>query len=595
MTGVPDEALPDPEGNDPEAHETHPPKPARARSWPLRPSRQAINRRRFLTGLGAGVALGALGFGVDDLVTGSSTQRKAKARRRTSHRPTSAQAVREVQLDSGVTVPSAPWVVAENARPGTLAWLVNAPPGIPIQGYASAVSATQGEEVALYVDCPSTTFHVEAYRMGYYQGLGARLVWSSEEVPGAPQATPKPTASVNMIECDWSPSITVPVTSRWPPGAYLLKLVASDQSQGLVPLCVRDDSSTAAFVVQQSVTTWQAYNLYGKYSLYYGPGHDWQSRSRVVSFDRPYDYGWAWGAADFIGNELPLIHLMERLGLDLTYSTDIDLHANPDYLTQHRALFSLGHDEYWSTVMRDAATSARDQGVNLCFLGANACYRHIRLQSSNVGLLRQQVCYKDEFERQDPLWGIDPAEVTSNWPGGPDPRPQQSLIGALYRDVGASADLVVADASSWVLSGTGLSDGAHIPNLLQGEYDRYEPGLAGGPDNVDLVFHSPVTNRGHGAYSDMTYYSAPGGGGVIDSGNAGWVNVLFSQSQIPTKVVCQSGQVSPSAPTLARIMENIFSVFGRGPAGATNPSQGNWQAIDGQGTPHTAPPNSPSA
>ena len=41
---------------------------------------------------------------------------------------------------------------------------------------------------------------------------------------------------------------------------------------GYIPLCVRDDDSTAAFAIMHSVTTWQAYNAYGGRSLYVGPG-----------------------------------------------------------------------------------------------------------------------------------------------------------------------------------------------------------------------------------------------------------------------------------------------------------------------------------
>jgi hypothetical protein len=54
------------------------------------------------------------------------------------------------------------------------------------------------------------------------------------------------------------------------------------------------------------------------------------------------------GAADFVGNELPVIYQAEQLGLDVTYWTDVDLHAQPQLLDNHRALVSLGHDEYWS-------------------------------------------------------------------------------------------------------------------------------------------------------------------------------------------------------------------------------------------------------
>ena len=52
----------------------------------------------------------------------------------------------------------------------------------------------------------------------------------------------------------------------------MLKLVASNGAQSYVPLTLRDDSSHAALVIQNSVTTWQAYNDWGGYSLYHGAG-----------------------------------------------------------------------------------------------------------------------------------------------------------------------------------------------------------------------------------------------------------------------------------------------------------------------------------
>lgn len=97
---------------------------------------------------------------------------------------------------------------------------------------------------------------------------------------------------------------------------------------------------------------------------------------------------------EFLGNEYPLVRLVESLGLDVTYWTDIDLHRHPERLLGHRTLVSLGHDEYWSTRMRWGAEAARGHGVNLAFLGANAVYRHIRLEPSPTGPDRQQVNYK---------------------------------------------------------------------------------------------------------------------------------------------------------------------------------------------------------
>ena len=480
-------------------------------------------------------------------------------------------------LDSGVSVPSADWVVEENQVPGTLDWVVSST--TRIYGYADHVSAVHGDRVTLFVDAPAVPYHVELYRMGYYGGLGGRLVWRSGDLPVQHQPSYTVAPGTNMVECQWQPTVTVGIDGSWPPGTYLFKLTGADNglTAGYVPLCIRDDASTAAFVIMHGVTTWQAYNAYGGRSLYAGPhaGTGGESgatdRSRVVSFDRPYDQV-GWGAPSFNGNEFPLVFLAESLGLDVTYMTDIDLHRDPARLTRHRCLFSLGHDEYWSSAMRDGAGSALQHGVNLAFLGANACYRHIRMEPSPLGEDRREVCYKTDLAREDPLWGRDPSEVTANWPDPPVPRPEQLLIGVQYADVGADADMVVSDASSWVFAGTGLADGQHLPHVVQGEYDHYAPGL-GQPSDVTILAHSPVINRGPGRYSDMSYYSVPGGGGVLATGSAAFVAKLSNAPRIYSNVVFPA--VPGVTSVLWRMMENVFSVFGSGPASLSEPSSAN--------------------
>ena len=222
----------------------------------------------------------------------------------------------------------------------------------------------------------------------------------------------------------------------------MLKLVGSNGAQSYVPLTIRDDSSRAALVIQNSVTTWQAYNDWGGYSLYHGPGGSFGDRSRVVSFDRPYEA--RRGSGDLFWIEAPVIYLAERLGLDVTYWTDIDLHQRPGLLMRHRALISLGHDEYWSSAMRRGALFARSHGVNLAFLGANDVYRHIRLEASPLGEDRREVNYKVAAE--DPLYGVDDDEVTSQWREGPVPRPESLLLGGLYQCNPVTADMVVSVA-----------------------------------------------------------------------------------------------------------------------------------------------------
>ena len=290
------------------------------------------------------------------------------------------------------------------------------------------------------------------------------------------------------------------------------------------------------------------------------PGATYADRARIVSFDRPYDHDWASGAADFIGNEFPVIYQAEQLGLDVTYWTDVDLHARPQLLDCHRALISLGHDEYWSAEMRDGAAQSLASGVNLAFLGANACYRQVRFEPSPLGPNRRQVCYKAADE--DPMLGQDGALVTVNWPQAPVSRPEAELIGSTYQDIGAQADLVVADPTSWVLDGVALPADRRLPGVVRGEFDRYVPNAAG-PANLDVIAHSIVPNRGNN-YSDVTWYTVPGGGGVLATGNANWVNGMSNSTLVPPNVV--PAAAAGVTDLLLRMMENVYSVIGMGPA-----------------------------
>jgi hypothetical protein len=479
-----------------------------------------------------------------------------------------------------VIVPTAAWLIAENAKPGTLDWVINfVQPDHSLEGFASQVSAVSGDDVALFIN--STTaqaVQVRAFRMGYYGGLGGRLIHQTDMVSVGPQAAATVSPGIGTVSCPWTQTMTLSIDDTWPPGCYLLKLVGNGGEQQYIPLTIRDDTSTAAYVIQNSVTTWQAYNLYGGYSLYYGPNDKgkpvFANRARAVSFDRPYPQSWAFGAADFMGNELPLLYNLESLGLDLTYWTDIDLHNSPTLLGNHRCLFSLGHDEYWSTPMRTGAETANAAGVNLAFLGANACYRQIRLQATGVGPNRLEVCYKDAAE--DPVTSQQPALTTVNWNQVPVDNPESTMIGSTYQSVGAVADMVVSDASSWFFDGTNVTDGQVLPQVIIGEYDRYVPALPG-PKNIDVLTHSPIPGQNN--WSDLTYYTAPGqGGGVLASGSAYFLYRLSNSAPLLFPNVLPRA-IPGVTDVLLRAMENVYSRFGLGPATAQGGSTGNWSEV----------------
>jgi len=541
-----------------------------------------VDRRTFLRGAAALTGAALAGGGLAGCTGGRPVAARARPR---PPRTGGTGGVREVD-----GLPVAGWLVEENARPGTppSQWVI--PPSVglqgypaPIEGYADKVSYAHGDELTLYVNTVAPSFRAEVYRIGYYQGNGARLVHSTGELAGRSQPVPGPRGPVSLIECAWRPSAVLEVARDWPPGQYLVQLVGSGGQRHYVPFTLRDDASRAAIVIQSSVTTWQAYNLWGGYSLYGGaPTGALALRSRIVSFDRPYRNPDPQGSGDFIGNELPFVYLAERHGLDVTYWTDVDLHAHPELLANHRCLVSLGHDEYWSWQMRfDGATEALAKGCNLVFLGANACYRQIRLDASSSGAAhRHQICYKDYEE--DPIFSTDPRLATgASWatdaPGYQ--YPESSLIGPMYQSYGASAPLVVADSSSWVYEGTGLRDGQALHgspgnDVIGSEFDGFEPGLPG-PRNLDVLAHSPTDSVSGQLASDMTYYAHPDGGGVFDTGTARWVQLLWDGSKSLDNAL--SFGISPVVEPLTQITLNVLRAFASGPASRSHPSVGNWR------------------
>ncbi|ADP84377.1 hypothetical protein FraEuI1c_6395 [Pseudofrankia inefficax] len=474
-------------------------------------------------------------------------------------RPSSGSSTGQRPAPVTTSAPAGSDVLAENAKPGADCGLARLGRDHAIEGWLDRASISPGEPVRLYVSTTAPSFMVSVFRTGWYGGRGCRLVDQVTGLAGVRQPLPTPTPTVHTVATTWSPATTFQ-TGGWPPGDYLMRLDDAHGWQWYVPLTVRGPKAAGRIVILNAVTTWQAYNAWGGYSLYHGPDGQFADRARVVSFDRPYDYGD--GAADFTGNEEPLVALAERLGLPLDYATDVDLDADPHLLDGARAVISLGHDEYYSRAMRDALTGARDRGTNLAFLGANAVYRRIRLSPSPYGPERTQAGYKVATE--DPLYGKDNAQITANWPTPPLASPESALTGGMYQCNPVHADLVVWNPHQWLLSGTAATAGEHVPGMIGSEYDRYDA-TAPTPPNIEVLAHSPVTCRGAPDFSDVTYYTAASGAGVFDAGTSAWVCTLGD--------VCGAGASGPRIQAFtSQVTTNLLQAFAAGPAGQRHPA-----------------------
>lgn len=427
----------------------------------------------------------------------------------------------------------------ENAKPGATDWqLANPATNHEIEGYASLTSVNRGSWIQLFVNTPAPAYNVDIYRMGWYKGAGARRVMSTLTLSGTAQPQPTPDPTTGLIECHWSNPYTLRVPYPWASGFYLAKLTASQSGkQSYVIFVVRDDARSSDFLFQSSVMTHQAYNGWGGKSLY--PFNSSGPKAVKVSFNRPYGPGQnpaaaaGVGAGEFLNNMAPtsenssaaweynMVRFLEREGYDVTYLTDVDTHENGGLLLKHKAFLSVGHDEYWTWQMRTNVEAARDQGINLGFFSSNTCYWQARLEPSVVfgAADRTIVGYKYDALTQDP-YAKSPTQAyltTTLWRRHPVDKPEDSLLGVRYLSNPINGNIVVADASNWIFTYTGLENGSSLPGLLGYEVDGVGPQT---PANASVVAHSPFGDNTH--FSDMTVYTASSGASVFATGSMQW-------------------------------------------------------------------------
>ncbi|MFL6238644.1 MAG: N,N-dimethylformamidase beta subunit family domain-containing protein [Actinomycetes bacterium] len=455
---------------------------------------------------------------------------------------------------------------ARHAHPvASSAWRISShQPSDGITGYADHADVSPGGSVHFFVSTSAATYAVTAYRMGWYGGKGAGLVWRSRTHKGVLQQKPQASADTHTVLASWTKSFTVG-TSGWPEGDYLFVLAASDGSAHYIPLVLRSHDVTGKVVLMNATATWQAYNAWGGYSLYHGPFGNARQRATVVGFDRPYDGN---GATLFLSFERPVVSFAEEIGLPVAYVTSQDVATDPGLLAGAKAVVSMGHDEYWTSSMRDALMTARDAGTNVAFLGANAVFRHIRFEDGPGGPNRLEVNYRTEA---DPFMSTDRSEVTTDWREPPQPRPESVLTGALYECNPVDAPYVVPDDPRWPLSEGHVTGGASFTGLVGPEYDRVDPAYET-PHPLAVLSHSPVRCRRHPSYADTSYYTATSGAGVFDAGTMRWVCALGGG--------CRNHGVTAAATTFVRrVTAALLRAFVSGPAANAHPAVDNVDAI----------------
>jgi hypothetical protein len=409
-------------------------------------------------------------------------------------------------------------VEAENLQQGSLRWGTKPAPAGAIQGYASQVSVEGGDRLQLHVStAPAARYRVEIYRLGWYGGQGGRLTaclpvdCSSEQ--GQPQATPDPAAD-GYLDAGWPVTDTLGVPPQWVSGYYLavLRLESGPFAGqgGWIPFVVRaPEAQESAVLVVAAVNTWQAYNDWGGFSLYHDPQkHPCKGVCTRVSFNRPYSPK----TQNLWDYELPLMHFLEENGVDVSYTTDVDIDRDPGELLRHRLVIVAGHDEYWTKAMRDGFDEARSLGTNLVFMGANDGYWQMRYGDDRRTIVEYRVASLDPES--------DPALKTVRFRDLTPPRPECQLEGVEFtREVSAEAlggqhpySVAAGALSNPWFAGTGFTESSTLPGLVGYEWDAVVPGCV--TPTPTALFHF----AGPPATADAVRFTASSGAVVFSAG-----------------------------------------------------------------------------
>ena len=347
-------------------------------------------------------------------------------------------------------------IVVENSLPGNPSsqWDLGGPTDPSIQGFATEMSVNRGERVRFKVDTDASNYRIDIYRLGYYQGLGARLITSVTPSVSLPQTQPDPISdsATGLVDCgNWSESAHWDVPVNATSGVYIGKLVRPDTGGAShIIFIVRDDVGSSDLLFQTSDTTWQAYNSYGGNSLYVGSP---AGRAYKVSYNRPdISRDGPFFTSLFVA-EYPMIRWLERNGYNVSYTTGVETDRHGERLTNHKVFLSVGHDEYWSGQQRSNVEAARNAAVHLAFSSGNEVFWKTRWEPSIDGAAtpyRTLVCYKETHANAK----IDP---TSTWTGTwRDPRftqppnggsPENALTGTIFGVNGPSAESITVPAA----------------------------------------------------------------------------------------------------------------------------------------------------
>jgi hypothetical protein len=429
-------------------------------------------------------------------------------------------------------------VADENAHAGDAGWkdTGTADPAT-LALWASPYAVSAGGSLDLFVHSVTPTVTLQVYRLGWYGGVGGRLVYTQQAIRGGIQP-PCTDASSGLVSCPWRRSTQLLVPWDWAGGIYLLKVRDDGGHTWSYPFVLRS-RERHRFTAVVNQFTWQAYNKWGGASFYSFLPSSTRDTYPRISFDRPYlDRGGmtATGGPGEAGgsNDLPAVRWLEANGYDVGYASDVDLADSTTDLGNPHALIFVGHDEYWTWNEFDRVQALRDAGTHLAFLSGDNADWNIRLTAGPVTGRQAETmtCYKYQPDPDPPA----PDETTTKFRDPPLDRPESELVGEIYQNLlpgGASPpmevppDSLLGPDTRALDAAAGLVPGDTVDIASGTEGDQYFPDWRYTPRGTEMLLRAVYPIPGSSPrYFNSTFYIAPSGAGVWATGTNRWAAYL---------------------------------------------------------------------
>ena len=366
-----------------------------------------------------------------------------------------------------------------------------------------------------------------------------------------------------VIDCRWSPSVTLHIADHLKSGVYALRLRAGE-AEDHIPFFVSAATPKAPLVVLMSTFTYLAYanerlgfdaplaqaitahtpiftetdvdfyklqefglSTYDHHSD--GAGCCYSSWRRPINNARPRHRNAATGVTWGLPADLSLLWWLERAGYDFEILTDHDLHAQgAQAIRSYRTVINCTHPEYYSERMMDATEDYLRDGGRLIYAGGNGYYW--------VSGLREGEPHCMEVRKLDTgsrAWQADPGEAYLTSTGERSGlwrsrgRAPQKIVGVGFTSEGMDESRPferMPDSFhrrvAWIFEGIGEAEeignfGLGLGGAAGIEIDRYDLAL-GTPPHALLLASSHGHSDNYPLVSEEITYAFPGRGGTQD-------------------------------------------------------------------------------